>query len=109
MVYRTWDRLPSAAKRFLPSPSRADYGHVPRESSVVSIFWAWIDPATGKPTVSPSGEVLMITDSGKQEKLDTPYPFDAYMGGNFRQIYIDPPPRDQRSWRPTVSHSSSNA
>ena len=91
-----WDRLPGWVQRQVPQPSVGDSALVPfPDHMALSIYWGWIDPATGKASTGPSGDVVMTIDAGVQKNLGWPYPFN-HNGEGYRQIFVDEPPRDSR-------------
>lgn len=95
-----WGHLPNAVQRFLPAPDFGDGGLVPRDGdTALSIYWAWVEPGTQKPSTGPSGDVLMTTDSGEQTNLGWPEPFDDRQGGGFRQIFVVDPPKNSSKLR----------
>jgi len=95
-----WNRLPTSVRRFIPAPNPGDSALVPSPNhTALSIYWAWIDPATQKAETGPSGDVLMTTDSGEQINLGWPHPFDDRAGGGYRQIFVDEPPKNSSKLR----------
>lgn len=95
-----WNRLPAQVQRFIPPPHPGDSALYPSPNHrALSIYWAWIDPATQKAETGPSGDVLMTADSGEQTNLGWPYPFDDRAGEGYRQIFVDEPPRNSSKLR----------
>lgn len=94
-VLWVWDRLPNAMRDRLPVPSGGEVLVPINGRKALSIYWGWIDPATGTATLGPSGNVIMTTDPGEQRDTDWPSPFE-YKREGYRQIYVDEPPRDSR-------------
>ena len=95
-----WDNLPVQLQRFIPAPDHGAGALSPGTNRhALSIYWAWVDPLTRKAETGPSGDVLMITDSGEQTNLGWPEPFDDRTGGGYRQIFVDEPPRNSTKLR----------
>ena len=96
-LVRRWNHLPSPLQDVIPRPVRGGTVFIPGRSHVgLSIYWAWIEPTTHMPVLSPSGDVIMTTDSGKEFNLEWPEPFEDEDGKGIRQIYMDDPPRNSR-------------
>jgi len=94
------NRLPPAAQSIIPAPAWGDSNSSPGSGHIaLSIFWTWIDPVTQKATIGPSGDVLITTDSGEQINNGWPHGFTAQSGEDYRQIYVDAPPRNSRRLR----------
>jgi hypothetical protein len=95
-----WNHFPAPVQRMIPEPLWGDSSISPYSGHVaLSIFWTWIDPVTQEATIGPSGDVLMTTDSGEQINLGWPHGFTAQAGGNYRQIFVDAPPRNSSKLR----------
>ncbi len=95
-----WNHLPGPVQRTIPQPPTGDTALLPSPNhTALSIYWAWIYPATQKPETGPSGDVIMTTDSGEQTNLGWPAPFDDRAGGGFSQIFVLVPPRNSSKLR----------
>src|SRR4029434_4666252 len=90
--FKLWKLLPAVLQTNVPYPKTGISGS---ESShpALSIWWAYIDPKTGKPEIGPTDDVVTILDSGEQLKPVWPFPREE----GYRQIFItDPPPKSKR-------------
>ncbi len=86
-----WKFLPNFVQRYFPDPYYGGTGVSPWPGKIaLSIYWAWMDPATNQAELGPSGDVIMTADSGEDTNLDWPVPFDdEKSGGGFRQIFVN--------------------
>jgi len=81
-----WRFLPQFLQQKISFPDTGLGG----ESSykpMISIWWAYIDPKTGRPMLGPTDYATTTLDDGSQLRKDWPSPNDDY-----RQITITDPP-----------------
>jgi hypothetical protein len=92
--FTLWRLLPKSLQSRIPYPSTGIGGQSSYHPAI-SIWWAYIDPKTGKPALGPTDYVVMILDDGEQRKYDWPEPAE----GGYRQIWVDDPPTTSRHLR----------
>jgi len=79
--FALWRMLPKSAQSRVPYP-HTGIGELSSTHPAISIWWAYVDPKTGKPELGPSDYVLMILDNGEERKCGWPSPSEDY-----RQIW----------------------
>jgi hypothetical protein len=90
--FQLWKLLPTLLRSSVPYPNVGISGSE-SDHPALSVWWAYIDPNTGKPEIGPTDDVVTILDNG--EHLKPVWPFPRAEG--YRQIFItDPPPTSQR-------------
>jgi hypothetical protein len=87
-----WNHLPKHLQRVIPYPDAGVSGLSPvAGKAAVSIWYADIDPGTGKPLLGPADYALITLDSGERLGRVWPEPADDY-----RQIFLHDPPRHSK-------------
>jgi hypothetical protein len=90
-----WRSLPNSLQTRVPMP-RAGIESDSSDHPALSIWWAYIDPKTGKREIGPTSSVTIILDNGGQlTTSDWPNP----TGEGYRQILIVDPPTSSRRLR----------
>jgi hypothetical protein len=92
--FALWRRLPKFLQSRISYPNTG-IGYQGSDHPFISIWWAYIDPKTGKPELGPSGYALMILDDGEVRKAGWPHGTDE----GFRQIFITDPPTTSKRLR----------
>lgn len=93
-----WPRVTSWIRARLPQPLQAkidppvDTGYGSR-APALSVWWAYIEPRTGKPQLGETSHALVSTDSGRYLAPIWPRPPHE---GEYRQIFLIDPPTDSR-------------
>jgi hypothetical protein len=91
--FTLWRLLPKSLQSRIPYPSTG-IGYQSSYHPAISIWWAYINPKTGKPQFGPSDYVMTILDNGEQLEQVWPELTDDY-----RQIFISDPPTTSRHLR----------
>ena len=87
-----WERLPAPVQAKIGLPRPAINTGYASDRAALSVWWAYVDPRTGKPELGETSYALISTDSGRQLAPIWPWPDDA----GYRQIFLVDPPTGSR-------------
>jgi hypothetical protein len=92
--FTLWRLLPKSLQSRIPYPRTGIGSPQGSDHPAISIWWAYINPKTGKPQFGPTDYFTTFLDNGEQLEQDWPDLADDY-----RQIFIRDPPTTSRHLR----------